>query len=88
MGNLIEPSPGSTAHRALIKAYPHKYYLKDFIPLEEMQWDYFKHYFGLETPASYTRFRKELNRAAQEIHSLVGFSDAQGWLSSEVIKVI
>ncbi len=85
VGNLIEPSPGSTAHRALIKAYPHKYYLKDFIPLEEMQRDYFKHYFGLETPASYARFRKELNRAAQEIHSLVGFSDAQGWLSSEVI---
>lgn len=85
VGNLIEPSPGSTAHKDLIKAYPDKYYLKDHISLEEMQRDYFKYYFGLNSLESYSKFRKELNKAAQEIHSFVSFSDAQGWLTSEVV---
>lgn len=85
VGNLIEPSPGSIAHKNLIKAYPDKYYFKDYIPLEEMQRDYFKYYFGLNSLDSYLKFRKELNKAAQEIHSFVSFSDAQGWLTSEVI---
>ncbi|WP_025692160.1 B12-binding domain-containing radical SAM protein [Paenibacillus zanthoxyli] len=83
VGNLIEPSPGSPIHRRLLKAYPDKYYMKDHIPLEEMQRDYFKCYFGLDTLDSYRSFRRQLREAALEIHSLVSFSDAQGWLADE-----
>jgi anaerobic magnesium-protoporphyrin IX monomethyl ester cyclase len=85
VGNLIEPSPGSIAYKKLVKAYPKKYYLKDNIQLEEMQRDYFKYYFGLSSFNSYLKFRKELNKAAQEIHSFVGFCDPQGWLNTENI---
>lgn len=85
VGNLIEPSPGSIAYNQLLKAYPGKYYLNDYVPLDEMQRDYFKYYFGLDSLKSYLEFRKELNKAAQEIHGLVSFSDSQGWLEDEFV---
>ncbi len=84
VANLLEPTPGSPAYKALVNAYPEKYYLKDFIDLEEMQRDYFKLFFGLDTLQKYLSFRSMLSEAAKEIHSMVGFSDAQGWLSQEI----
>lgn len=84
VANLLEPSPGSPAFKNLVRAYPDKYYLKDDLDLEQMQRDYFRFYFGLNDMKKYRSFRKMLRDAAQEIHSMVSFSDAQGWLSEEL----
>lgn len=83
VANLLEPTPGSPAFKNLVKAYPERYVLKDRLDLEEMQRDYFRLYFGLDTLSKYKAFRRILRNAALEIHSLVNFSDAQGWLSNE-----
>lgn len=84
VANLIEPSPGSPAFKNLVKAFPKRYYLKDNLDLEEMQRDYFRYYFGLNTLNEYNSFRKMLSNAAREIHSMVNFSDSQGWLNNEL----
>ena len=83
VANLLEPTPGSPAFRSLVKAYPEIYALKDELDLEQMQRDYFRYYFGLDTLQKYQEFRKELRKAALEIHGMVEFSDAQGWLNGE-----
>ena len=81
--NLLEPTPGSPAYKSLVKAYPERYLMKDKLDLEEMQRDYFRYYFGLDTLQKYYKFRELLRKTALEIHSWVGFSDAQGWLANE-----
>lgn len=83
VANLLEPTPGSPAFHSLVRAYPNRYYLKDQLDLEAMQRDYFRCFFGLETLEQYKQFRRVLHQAALEIHSMVGFSDAQGWLVEE-----
>ena len=83
VANLLEPTPGSPAYWNLVKAYPKQYYLKDKLDLENMQRDYFRYYFGLDTLEKYRSFRRLLRDTALEIHSYVSFSDAQGWLASE-----
>lgn len=86
VANLIEPSPGSPAYRKLVQCYPARYQGKDLLSLEDMQRDYFRCYFGINTTVQYERFREILRCAAQDIHSLVDFSDAQGWLNSETVS--
>lgn len=88
VANLIEPSPGSPAYRMLVRCYPERYRGKDLLSLEDMQRDYFRCYFGINTTVQYDRFREILRCAAQNIHSLVDFSDAQGWLSSETASLL
>jgi len=84
VANLIEPTPGSPAFKELAKAFPEKYYLKDNLSLEEIQRDYFLHFFNLDSYHSYEKFRKRLSTFANEIHSLVAFSDPQGWFNNEI----
>lgn len=84
VANLIEPSPGSPAFQAVAKAFPQRYAMNDHLSLEQMQRDYFAVYFGLEQLSDYERFRRELGKAAQDIHALVNFSDSQGWLDGEL----
>lgn len=88
VANLIEPSPGSPAYRSLVANYPSKYEGKDLLSLEDMQRDYFRLYFGLESSTQYESFRELLRHTALEIHSLVDFADAQGWLSSETADLL
>lgn len=85
VANLIEPSPGSPAFNALLKAFPNKYFMQDKLSLEEIQRDYFRYFFGLDSIQSYAKFRKSLERTAHEIHQLVDFSDSQGWLTTELV---
>ncbi|OQW92502.1 MAG: radical SAM protein [Thiotrichaceae bacterium IS1] len=84
VANLIEPSPGSTAYRKIAKKFPEKYSSSDRISLEELQKDYFRVYFNLETPQAYDEFRTTLAGYSNEIHSLVSFSDSQGWIDKEL----
>jgi len=84
VANLLEPSPGSPIYTGIRKQLPYKYNGKDDLDLSELQRDYFKCYFGLDTDISYKNFRNELCKCAKEIHSLVPFSDSQGWLSDEL----
>ncbi len=83
VANLLEPTPGSPIFKNLVKVYPEKYYMKDKLDLEQMQRDYFRYYFGLDSLQKYKAFRRLLRETALEIHSMVGFSDAQGWLTEE-----
>lgn len=80
---LIEPHPGSTAFRTVAKAFPKKYHLNDRISLEELQRDYFRVYFGLESERAYKDFRSVLAQAATEILSLAKIKEGQGWLDDE-----
>lgn len=84
VANLIEPSPGSPAFRKIVERFPEKYKDRDELDLEELQRDYFYCFFDMKDGNMYNSFRKELSRAAREIHSLVEFSDSQGWLSGEL----
>jgi len=82
VANLIEPNPGSPIYRALTRAYPEKYLLNDRISLDELQRDYFRHFFNLESLESYLAFRKELALIAREIMNCAPDSGAQGWTES------
>ena len=84
VANLLEPSPGSPAFREIVKKFPQKYKDKDDLDLEELQRDYFYCYFDITSGEEYRSFRKKLGAAAREIHSLVEFSDSQGWLEGEL----
>jgi|GEM_PF-2915474 len=84
VANLIEPSPGSPAFKEILKRFPEKYYQRDILSLEELQRDYFRCYFSLESEKEYNDFRKMLRKYANEIHSLVDFADSQGWLNEEL----
>lgn len=84
VANLIEPSPGSPAFNELIRAFPRKYFMQDKLSLEEIQRDYFRHLFNLDSADAYAKLRKSLGRTAREIHALVDFSDSQGWLAAEL----
>lgn len=88
VANLIEPSPGSPAYRTLVERYPERYRGKDLLSLEDMQRDYFRCYFGFNETAHYERFREILRVVAQNVHSLVDFSDAQGWLRCETASLL
>jgi radical SAM superfamily enzyme YgiQ (UPF0313 family) len=83
--NLIEPAPGSPIYNSLVKSFPQKYYLNDDISLEELQYDYFKLFFGVKNTKEYTKLRRKFMNVAKNIHSLTDFSDAQGWLANEII---
>lgn len=85
VANLLEPSPGSPAYQKILAMMPEKYCNNDMLSLEELQRDYFKCYFGLESERDYQNFRQMLCEAAHEIHNLVSYSDPQGWLSDEEI---
>lgn len=82
--SLIEPSPGSTVYNSLVKSFPQKYYLNDDISLEELQYDYFKLYFGVKNTKEYAKLRRKFKNVAKSIHSLTNFSDSQGWLANEI----
>lgn len=84
VANLLEPSPGSPAFRKIVNKFPEKYKNKDDLDLEELQRDYFYCYFDITNREEYSSFRKKLRAAAREIHSMVGFSDSQGWLDGEL----
>jgi len=84
VGNLLEPSPGSPAFKKIREQYPEKYNGKDILSLEELQYDYFRIFMDISTIKQYEFLREKLRDAAQEIHSLVKFSDSQGWLNSEL----
>ena len=85
VANLIELSPGSPAYQTILAAMPAKYYNNDMLFLEELQRDYFRCYFGLDSERDYQNFRRMLCETAHEIHNLVPYSDPQGWLNSEEI---
>ena len=84
VANLLEPSPGSPAFKEIVRKYPKKYEHKDDLDLEELQRDYFYCYFDIRNVNEYNAFRKKLRWAAKEIHSMVEFSDSQGWLEGEL----
>ena len=84
VANLLEPSPGSPAFMNILKKFPEKYMHRDELDLEELQRDYFYCYFDINTEQEYSSFRKLLSNAAREIHSMVKFSDSQGWLEGEI----
>jgi len=79
VANLIEPCPGSPIYRALTRAYPDKYLYNDRLSLDELQRDYFRHFFNLESQESYLSFRNELALIAREIMNGAPDSGAQGW---------
>lgn len=84
VANLLEPSPGSPAFRDLERCYPAQYAHEDNLSLERMQFDYLRITFGLDSLRDVNRFRAALADTAREIHALVPFSDAQGWLDEEL----
>lgn len=84
VANLIEPSPGSPAFRKIVKKFPNKYNGKDVLDLEELQRDYFNCFFDITSEQEYFSFRQKLRATAKEIHSMVDFSDSQGWLDGEL----
>lgn len=84
VANLLEPSPGSPAFIRILKTFPEKYAHNDDLDLEELQRDYFSCYFDIKNKNDYNSLRKKLRWAAKEIHSMVGFSDSQGWLNGEL----
>lgn len=84
VANLIEPSPGSPAFRKIVETFPEKYINNDMLSLEELQYDYFRVFFNITELKEYELFRNVLRDAACEIHSLVDYSDSQGWLLDEI----
>lgn len=88
VANLLEPSPGSPAFRAIVERFPEKYKGRDVLDLQELQYDYFRVYFDITNVAQYDAFRNRLRTAANTIHSLVDFADSQGWLHGEVNAVM
>lgn len=84
VANLIEPSPGSPVFRATCANFPLKYKGQDQIELSEIQYDYFRTFFGLTKYSEYEDFRGRLRDTALQMHRLVEFSDSQGWSQHEL----
>ena len=66
VANLIEPSPGSPVYKGILKSMPEKYSGKDILSLEELQRDYYRVYFGLETLHEYNYISKENKKTELE----------------------
>jgi radical SAM superfamily enzyme YgiQ (UPF0313 family) len=83
VANLLEPSPGSPAFRVLEKTLPQRYLQNDELDLETLQRDYFRLVLGAESFGDYQLLRSQMLASAVEINAMLGFSDPQGWLTSE-----
>lgn len=69
--SLIEPYPGSPAFKKIKREMPQKYEGKDRLDLKELQEDYIRVYFGIDSPKSISDFKDELILAQNRINNLL-----------------